>query len=65
MRSVVVVALSVAGLMSAAENALAQRGRSFADQMAAQNGWEFSLSAGKRLARATGKPLMVVLRCVP
>lgn len=31
----------------------------------AENGWLFSLEAGKARARAGGKPLMVVIRCVP
>ncbi len=32
---------------------------------AVQNGWLFSLEEGKARARASGKPLMVVIRCVP
>jgi hypothetical protein len=32
---------------------------------AAQNGWLSSLDEGKREAAKTGKPLMVVFRCVP
>lgn len=32
---------------------------------AAQYGWHFSLEEGKSLARTSGKPLMVVIRCVP
>ena len=32
---------------------------------AGRNGWLFSLEAGKAEARKTGKPLMVVFRCVP
>jgi hypothetical protein len=32
---------------------------------AAQTGWLFSLEEGKSRARASGKPLMVVIRCVP
>jgi hypothetical protein len=32
---------------------------------AAQNGWLFNLSEGKRQAAASGKPLMVVIRCEP
>jgi len=35
------------------------------DQEAARNGWLFSLTEGKNRARASGKPLMVVVRCVP
>lgn len=30
-----------------------------------KHGWLYSLSEGKAQARQTGKPLMVVLRCVP
>ena len=40
---------------------MAQRG----GEQAGKYGWLFSLSEGKALARKTGKPLMVVLRCVP
>jgi hypothetical protein len=32
---------------------------------AARNGWLPTLEEGKVQARATGKPLMVVLRCDP
>lgn len=32
---------------------------------AVQNGWLFSLSQGKAAAEKSGKPLMVVMRCVP
>ena len=32
---------------------------------AARHGWRFDLDAGKAEARKSGKPLMVVLRCVP
>ena len=35
------------------------------EQAAARNGWIFSLEEGKAQARKTGKPLMVVVRCVP
>jgi hypothetical protein len=35
------------------------------EQEAVKNGWLFSLEEGKTQARQTGKPLMVVLRCVP
>jgi len=41
---------------------LAAQGR---DANAAKYGWLSSLQAGKAQARETGKPLMVVLRCVP
>lgn len=32
---------------------------------AAQNGWVFNLTEGKKQATANGKPLMVVFRCEP
>ncbi len=64
MRSRVVAAFAFAGLALADTSALAQKGR-FGEQAAGRNGWVFSLSAGKQMAQQTGKPLMVVLRCVP
>jgi hypothetical protein len=55
------------GLMALAENpVLAQRGRDRrGDQPAARHGWLGDLEQGKARARQSGKPLMVVLRCVP
>ena len=32
---------------------------------ARRHGWEFNYRAAQRQARETGKPLMVVVRCVP
>jgi hypothetical protein len=32
---------------------------------AARKAWIFNLSTGQQQARTTGKPLMVVIRCVP
>jgi hypothetical protein len=32
---------------------------------AGRYGWLFSLEAGKAQARTSGKPLLVVVRCVP
>jgi hypothetical protein len=64
MKSPIVGVLALAGLVLSDTLLMAQRG--FGDQVSAsRNGWVSSLSAGKRLARETGKPLMVVLRCVP
>ena len=34
-------------------------------QQAAQHGWIMNYDEGKNLARQSGKPLMVVFRCVP
>lgn len=42
-----------------------RRGRDGGEQAAVRNGWTFSLEDGKAQARQTGKPLMVVVRCVP
>jgi hypothetical protein len=63
MRSQVVIAVALAGVALTEAPALAQRGRG--EQAAVRNGWVFSLSEGKQRARQTGKPLMVVIRCVP
>ena len=65
MRSPVAVVLVLAGVVLADSSALAQRGRRFGGQDAGRNGWLSSLRAGRELAQQTGKPLMVVLRCVP
>lgn len=59
----VVVALGLAGLV--AEPAGGQpRGGRFGPN-AFSYGWLGSLEQGKAQARKTGKPLMVVIRCVP
>ncbi len=57
-------ALALAGILFGDAPLRAQRGI-FGEQAAARNGWLFSLSAGKQQARTSGKPLMIVLRCVP
>jgi hypothetical protein len=45
---------------------LAQSGRPRrGDDQAAKYDWGFDLQEGKSRAKAAGKPLMVVLRCVP
>ena len=49
----------------APESLQARRGRGFRDNAAFRNGWLFSLEQGKAEARRSGKPLMVVVRCVP
>jgi hypothetical protein len=41
------------------------RGPRRGDENAARFGWLFGLDAGKAEARQSGKPLMVVVRCVP
>lgn len=65
MRSPVAVVLALAGVVLADSSALAQRGRRFGERDGARHGWLPSLRAGREQAQQTGKPLMVVLRCVP
>jgi len=43
----------------------AQRGLDRGTQEAIRNGWLFDYTQGKAVAAKTGKPLMVVFRCVP
>jgi hypothetical protein len=57
-------ALALCVLGYAADPAAAQKGGK-GDQEAVRQGWIFSLEEGKTQARKTGKPLMVVVRCVP
>ena len=42
-----------------------RRGGRGSERQAVENGWVFSLQEGKAQARKAGKPLMVVVRCVP
>lgn len=65
MRSSLLVALTIAGIALGPASAYAQRDRENDDQAAGRYSWRFSLAAGMREARETGKPVMVVLRCVP
>ncbi len=65
MRKRVVVGLTLAYLTLAGASLPAQfRGRP-EEQEAVKQGWIFSLQRGLAEARATGKPLLVVIRCVP
>ena len=59
---VVFLALGVVALADASLLAQPRRG---GGPQARDHGWMFSLEEGKSLARASGKPLMVVLRCEP
>jgi hypothetical protein len=59
-RIVLVLALGVIFLTSAVLWAQRERG-----QNPARYGWLSSLEEGKAEAKKTGKPLMVVIRCVP
>lgn len=59
------VVLALVFTAGAVGEAVAQGPRGRGDQEAVRYGWQFSLSAGKAQARKSGKPLMVVMRCVP
>ncbi len=64
MRSGMAVVCALGILAGSSSTGLAQRGGRGFDQ-SARYGWLSSLSAGKAEASRTGKPLMVVVRCVP
>jgi hypothetical protein len=58
--------LAVALLVSTGTRVQAQKGPKGGSEFeASRHGWLFSLSEGKAQAAKTGKPLMVVVRCVP
>lgn len=61
MLRVVCLTLGIVALPDAWLLAQPRRG----DQPAGAYGWIFDLGEGKALARASGRPLMVVVRCVP
>ena len=50
------------GVFAGSNGPLPAQGR---DANAGKYGWLSSLEEGKAQARKTGKPLMVVIRCVP
>jgi hypothetical protein len=54
----------VLGLLLAPGGAM-RPARAFGADPAAENGWLSSFDEARAQARQTGKPLMVVLRCVP
>jgi hypothetical protein len=60
-----VLGLAVAGLMAGPVSAQGRRGRGLSPFELAQQGWLASYEQGQRLARQTGKPIMLVFRCVP
>jgi hypothetical protein len=66
MKRCLVVLLVLGSVALAAGSVQAQRRRGRRRfQNAAAYGWLFSLREGQAQARKTGKPLMVVLRCLP
>lgn len=63
MKTAVIACVALGAVLMADAPLQAQRrGR---DEDAVKHGWLSSLQEGKSQARKTGKPLMVVLRCVP
>ena len=62
MRIGVVLAIGILFSINTTATAQPKRGR---DQDAARYGWLPSLAEGKVQAKKTGKPIMVVMRCVP
>jgi hypothetical protein len=60
-RCVVLLALGVLAVDGSPLRAQPRRG----EPQAARYGWLPSLEVGQAQARRTGKPLMVVIRCVP
>ncbi len=66
MRYAIFSLIAVGALASAGASSPAQfGGRPGRNDPAARYGWLSSLEAGKAQARKSGKPLMVVFRCVP
>ncbi len=66
MNSRLVPVLALGHLVLSTASLPAQRpGLRRGDEAAAQFGWLSTLEEGKDQARKTGKPMMVVIRCVP
>lgn len=66
MRSGVVASLVLVSLLGVDVTAEAQFGMGRRGEgEAVKHGWIFSLEQGKARAKESGKPLMVVIRCVP
>jgi hypothetical protein len=66
MRSGLAVLLALGSVALADGSLLAQRGGGRrADPQGGRFGWISSLEEGKAQARKSGKPLIVVIRCVP
>jgi hypothetical protein len=53
------------GLALVADGSVSAQPRGRADPDAAKNGWLIDLDAGITEVEKSGKPLMVVFRCVP
>jgi hypothetical protein len=59
-----IIALAV-GFLLLSFHPVSAQGKRGRDQDAAKYGWLPSLAEGKAQAKKTGKPILVVLRCVP
>lgn len=64
MRKASIGVLILAALGLAGRPVLAQRG-GLSDREAARHGWLADYRQARELARQTGKPIMLVYRCVP
>jgi hypothetical protein len=53
------------GFLSLADGSVLAQGKRGRDQDSAKYGWLPSLAEGKAQAKKSGKPMMIVLRCVP
>jgi hypothetical protein len=53
------------GAVALADSSLLAQGRGRRGEPGGRYGWLSNLAAGKAQARQSGKPLMVVVRCVP
>jgi len=65
MKSGLSLLLAFTSSLLAPSGVLAQPDRGRPDADAAKNGWLFSLDEGLTQAKKSGKPLMVVIRCLP
>lgn len=66
MRNMLTFGAVLASLITTSTNVMAQRqGNPAQDRESVANGWVFDYSAAQEQSRRTGKPMMVVLRCVP
>lgn len=65
MKGLVFAGLALGTVLGLGSPALAQSKGSKGKDGAAKSGWLSTLEEGKSQARTSGKPLMVVMRCVP
>ena len=65
MKRVSIFGVSITALLFLPSSLPAQTTRLAMDPDAVANGWQFNYRDALKRAGSTGKPLMVVLRCVP